>query len=102
MRTETFEQVLQSMDPDCVCFAHHLAVAWRTAIRRANGDVIGLYAEVLEAFLDGDADGTAPAPEADHEVRSNVITSYSIHYTKLYDKARLSWPPKKPMACRRR
>ena len=69
MRTQVFEQVLQAVHADLVGFADHLGVAVRAGVRGTDPDMVRRRAEVLEAFLDRDADGAAAAPQADEEVR---------------------------------
>ena len=56
------------MHADGLTLVHHLRVAAGTGVRGANGDVVGLDTEVVEALLHRDADGAAAAPQPDEEI----------------------------------
>jgi len=46
----------------------HIAITGCAAIRRSDSDVICFYAEKIEAFLYGNADGAAATPEPNQKV----------------------------------
>ena len=46
-------------------------------MRGPDGDVVGVYAQGLQAFLDDDADGRTAAPEANDECRAEARFEYS-------------------------
>ena len=71
-RTQVFQQVLEAVNPNTLVSGDHALIAVRTRVRGPDCDVIGLYPEVLEAFLNRDSDGASAAPEADQEIRSEV------------------------------
>ena len=69
MRAHAFMQVAQPVCADPVGAVDHLRVARLTPIGRPDRNVIRVHAEMLEAFLNRDADRTATPPQSDQEVR---------------------------------
>ena len=52
------------------------------ATRDSNGKILNAIAKAVPSFIGGSAD---LGPSNKTELKDIVITSYSIHYTKLYD-----------------
>jgi hypothetical protein len=69
MCAEILEQVLQAVNPNGVCLAHHLRVTRRTGIGGSDRDVVCLGAQIIKAFLNGYSNSAATAPEADQKIR---------------------------------
>jgi len=65
---QVFEQVLQAMRLHFTALLQLAQVIVATAVGGAHRDVIGIDAEILQAFLHVDADGGAAAPDTDDKI----------------------------------